>query len=1060
MILETLLSAAIETGIGLLVEVGVGNHIRDLQERLTKSGERRRREAFERAFTEAQQASGEEVLRPLLDDRQFQEAVVNGLLDPARGFDVRATTEVWKDSPPEHARALRRFFTTLENTLLADDLWGPILDRYQQHRFRREVQQALEARNLALSSEELVRRVSAHLSGSGAMAMSGGAAAGAGGAAVVGNVGHIVLQQIIIQSGTRVDARDLRQRYLTRFRNYCLALPLPALGGDAAPQKSVTLDQVYIELNTEVNVLESTLEKITRGELVPWSAVRDERVGALHASYEVGTGEAPRRVEQSEEVRPLPALDTLRLASRVALLGEPGAGKSTFARIVMARLAEGNPPPGLSTDLLPVLVVLRDLAPSLSRLDLGSLPGAKHDEALADAVRDQMMADLAGLDSSGFAEELLEALNARRCLLTFDGLDEVPREWRGLVRRAVAAVLKRYDPPRVIVTCRQRSYVGEAILPNFDSFTLAPFTADQIDSFARAWYNAQKDLGRVDAVQARNKAMDLAQAALTPDLRELASNPMLLTTMALIHQQEVGLPKERVRLYSKAVDLLLYRWQREKVAEDGLAAFLRHDRHLRQVIERLAYEAHLTGQGSRTGEAGDLPRHHAQDILEDALGDAMQAREFLNYVDQRAGILVGRGGEPGRPAAYSFPHRTVQEYLAGCYLLTGSDSDRVREFYTRAAEGDRWNLVAQLGVEELFYNTRNGEGQLLHLAYNLLAEDLADEQAQRAALWSGQMADLAGRTLIERDTSSPTGGKTYLRRLRPRLVKLLSGAMSAPERHSAGVVLARLGDPRFRANAWYLPNEPLLGFVEIPAGSFLMGSDTTRDPLAFKDEMPQRKITLPRYYIARYPVTVAQFRAFVEESGHQPEDEDSLRGLPNHPVVNVIWHEALKYCDWLTARLRDWEKAPEPLRTLLRQEGWRVTLPSEAEWEKAARGTDGRTYPWGNDPDPTRANYGDTRIDTTSTVGGFPSGASPYEVQEMAGNVWEWTRSIWGDYPYPTDEKGRARRENLEASGDELRVVRGGAFWFDPRGLRCAVRGRLLPDRRLWLVGFRVVVLP
>jgi hypothetical protein len=131
-----------------------------------------------------------------------------------------------------------------------------------------------------------------------------------------------------------------------------------------------------------------------------------------------------------------------------------------------------------------------------------------------------------------------------------------------------------------------------------------------------------------------------------------------------------------------------------------------------------------------------VPRHQAQDLLEDELGDANQARDFLNYVDQRTGLLLGRGEAHGRPASYGFPHRTFQEYLAGCYLLSGNDSDRVAAFYACAGDGDSWNLVAQYGAEELYYNTRNGESQLLHLAYNLLGDELGSGQAQRAALWS------------------------------------------------------------------------------------------------------------------------------------------------------------------------------------------------------------------------------------------------------------------------------------------------------------------------------------
>jgi formylglycine-generating enzyme required for sulfatase activity len=208
---------------------------------------------------------------------------------------------------------------------------------------------------------------------------------------------------------------------------------------------------------------------------------------------------------------------------------------------------------------------------------------------------------------------------------------------------------------------------------------------------------------------------------------------------------------------------------------------------------------------------------------------------------------------------------------------------------------------------------------------------------------------------------------------------------------------------------------------------------------------------------------VAQFQAFVQDSGHTSEDADSLRGLPNHPVVWVSWHEALAYCAWLTERLRTWEGTPEPLATLMRHEGWRVTLPSEAEWEKAARGADGRRYPWGDDPDPDRANYDDTGINATSAVGCFPAGASPYGCLDMAGNVWEWTRSLWGkgsdpEFRYSYDAADG--REDLEASDDVTRVRRGGAFWNDDRGVRCAARHWDLPSARHWRLGCRAVVLP
>ena len=239
--------------------------------------------------------------------------------------------------------------------------------------------------------------------------------------------------------------------------------------------------------------------------------------------------------------------------------------------------------------------------------------------------------------------------------------------------------------------------------------------------------------------------------------------------------------------------------------------------------------------------------------------------------------------------------------------------------------------------------------------------------------------------------------------------------------------------------------------------------------------------------MARYPVTVAQYQAFVEAGGtgcvggREHGDLGEPWNLPNHPMVSVTWYDAVSYCRWLSERLG---------QAGLATEGWEVRLPSEAEWEKAARGGleipvepvvavvrgaqraaslqenphPKRAYPWGDEPDPDRANYDDTGINTTSAEGCFPGGASPYGVEDLGGNVWEWTRSLWGksfqspefNYPYGPGHG----RENLEAGNDVLRVLRGGAFEFSQRNVRCAYRFRGFPSYGIRFVGFRVVVAP
>ena len=256
----------------------------------------------------------------------------------------------------------------------------------------------------------------------------------------------------------------------------------------------------------------------------------------------------------------------------------------------------------------------------------------------------------------------------------------------------------------------------------------------------------------------------------------------------------------------------------------------------------------------------------------------------------------------------------------------------------------------------------------------------------------------------------------------------------------------------FRADAWYLPDDEWLGFVEVPGGPFTMGSDPALDSRAFDNERwstgaRQGTVDLQTFYIGRYEVTVAQFRTFVEATGFAA-DAQALVAPPAHPVSGVSWPDALAYSRWLEERLSNGSAAPEELARLLR-DGWRVSLPSEAEWEKAARSNDGRLYPWGDEPRRDRANYAGTG---TTPVGRFECLECPFGLFDMSGNVWEWTRSPFQPYPYdPTDDS-----EGLDA--DALWVMRGGHFGDPQQYVRTAVRGAADPGVHRPFIGFRLAI--
>jgi formylglycine-generating enzyme required for sulfatase activity len=274
---------------------------------------------------------------------------------------------------------------------------------------------------------------------------------------------------------------------------------------------------------------------------------------------------------------------------------------------------------------------------------------------------------------------------------------------------------------------------------------------------------------------------------------------------------------------------------------------------------------------------------------------------------------------------------------------------------------------------------------------------------------------------------------------------------------------------------------------------------------------------LPAFYLSRYPITNAQYRPFVESGCYErpdywtaegwawrrgerepdlsPIQDESLRenyaawlerrpaerrdrpfwwddpswGLPNRPAVGVTWYEALAYCRWLEeqlqvsgCRLKVWQEG-QTTTCHLQRAALNVRLPSEAEWEKAARGAHGFTWPWGDEWVDGRANTEEAGIGETSAVGCFPSGASSCGGLDMAGNVWEWTHSKWGrtstyrpDYAYPYDaEDGR---ESLD--GPDFRVVRGGSWGNSSWFARCAVRHWGIPGDWSNYIGFRVVVSP
>lgn len=377
------------------------------------------------------------------------------------------------------------------------------------------------------------------------------------------------------------------------------------------------------------------------------------------------------------------------------------------------------------------------------------------------------------------------------------------------------------------------------------------------------------------------------------------------------------------------------------------------------------------------------------------------------------------------------------------------------------------------------------------LVYSQFLDGWLRGNSPRKADW--RAAVLAAEQLLEIGLAA-VDSEVHHRAVRDRVASWLAGllehgALPVKDRARAGIVLGKLGDPRKGVG---LKNGlPDIDWIKIPAGKFKVGG---KESGRGGPGLDCALINQP-YRIGRDPITVAQYRAFVGDKGYEqerfwnwskaaikwraenkpagPEDYDPVFQTPNHPRVGVSWFEAVAFCQWLTERLKAFSengtRSEEPpstgkdgasLTRLL--PGERICLPSEAEWERAARGEHGRPYPWGDATKfAERCNCGETGIGQTSAAGLFPSGdARPLEpgnetgVADMTGNVWEWCRTPW-----LSDYKKYEQNVSEDLEGDIPRVLRGGS-WRDggPDALHTSCRYVSTPAYRDSIFGFRCVL--
>ena len=846
------------------------------------------------------------------------------------------------------------------------------------------------------------------------------------------------------------------------------AIPTPAIRHDEALKRylrHLISNNRYLELrgihsggrvvNIQLAQIYVTLRATQRG-------APEQAREWLQMEAELAPGEAHRRgMAQREETDTVQVEQALAKHRHLVVLGDPGSGKTTLLRylaLLYARdMAEGTRSVqeklGLDeSGYLPILLPLRKIGAFLEThrpQEDGTEGHALLLEFLYQALKNQQMTL-----PKGFFERYIEQ---GRAVLLLDGLDEVADPTlRRRVSQLADAFARAYPACRFVVTSRVLGYIDTVQLGGeFAVTTVQAFSLDDIRAFLTHWHQAVNVTlmgpGEEAARSAEAQTNQLMEAIQSNDrILELAITPLMLTVIALVHRDRIKLPDRRAELYAEAINVLLgKRDEAHGIKALPILADKPFDtgdkRLLLQEIARFMHEGE-----QKEIEAETLRRlvsEHFAGQLGGRGGVRRATERFLQNIAERSGLLIARG-----EGVYAFSHLTFQEYLTAVAVADREDY----LVYTLARSGQEW--WREVILLEAGYLSTQGKSRTTRLI-RAIAEKKDEPEPYHNLVLAAECLRDVGETRVEgnlrqeivsrlqKELDTPTGNG-FLGNLKALASRGMTAETLTRRRIAAANALGRIQAARY----WSLPyGEP--EWVEIPAGPFLMGTPKEDIPTLVKkyggksewyeDETPQHEVHLPAFYIARVPVTNAQYLLFVRATGHDaPEHWRSgqpPKGKELHPVVNVTWYDALAYCDWLSSAT-----------------GKPVTLPSEAEWEKAARGTDGRIYPWGNTFDASRCNSREMGLGDTTPVGIFPKGASPYGVLALSGNVWEWTRSLYEKYPYdPADG-----RENLEASRNMYRVLRGGAFYNYRRYVRAAVRDGNLPNTRNGFNGFRVVLSP
>jgi len=717
---------------------------------------------------------------------------------------------------------------------------------------------------------------------------------------------------------------------------------------------------------------------------------------------------------------------------RLVIVGDPGAGKSTFLRLITFMLCKSllgedsdlaKATPSLSESPFPILIELARLAEHIDVSTHSNFPSTP-----TTVTSPAWLKHFLGATSEGSNWGLDEAyfqqrLESGSCTVLLDGLDEAPsRTVRERLSTLVENAALAYSRCRFVVTSRPAAYTGKVVLPGFTQVQIEPLEEEDIETFLSRWCEA---LHAGNPAQATQHCRELIEALRKrPEIRRMARNPVMLTALAVVHWNERRLPEQRADLYESVITWL----SRSREQRPGR---LPAERTV-TLLQNLA----LAMQDHPKGRQVQATKHWAANAIAPGLREFpaeerdIRAESFVDEEEVDSGIIIGHGNE------IRFWHPTFQEYLAARAIAARPDAEQqMLLVFPKKHYMTEWREVVLLLAGILHHQgVEKVDGLISAVLDQLGKKPTLAEKARCAGLLGAVMRDLA-----------PLKYETADSRYRAMLDAVLgifepvqSKSIPIEDRVEATEALGQAGDPRLDEDHW----------VTIESGTFLMGAQSKNpsqpnyDREADGSEYPVHDVYLSAFQISRYPLTVSEYRDFVEQGGYEeerwwaaggyaetkePKGWEEQQVFPNRPVVGISWFEAAAYCAWAGVR-----------------------LPTEAEWERAARGVNGRKYPWGDQPaDPSRLNYSESNIPRPTPIGIYPLGATTDGILDMAGNVWEWVADWYAIYESEKVANPRGPRSGTH------RVLRGGGWLLVAEYCRSASRDWHHPAWRGGDIGFR-----